>query len=283
MAIFGRAAELASFDAERFRPTVLFESGAMKVVLAALEPHQAVDLHDPAVDVVISVLEGQADVWVGDTPRRMRPGEVAVIPAGETRGMRAAGGRVVLLHVVAPPPTEQTHAGVVHHPWPKPERPEADPAATIRAEHRELLPHLDHLEALAEAAPELPEDELRERLHGVLDFLREVLLPHAQAEDAALYPAVEGVLRATGGGTRTMSEDHRAIGGLIEELAALAEREPAPRRSLQRTLDRLAALVRVHFGKEEDVYVPLLAHLDAGEARDLLASLGSSPGHEHRH
>ena len=34
MAIFGRAAELASFDAERFRPTVLFESGAMKVVLA---------------------------------------------------------------------------------------------------------------------------------------------------------------------------------------------------------------------------------------------------------
>ncbi len=283
MAIAGTALELASFDAERFRPRVLFESAAMKVVLAALEPEQAVDLHDPKVDVVISVLQGQADVWVGDAPRRMRPGDVAVIPAGETRGMRAAGGRAVLLHVVAPPPAEEAHAGVVHRPWPEPERPERDPAETIRAEHRELLPHLDHLDALADAVTELPEDELRNRLARVLDFLRSVLLPHAGAEDAALYPAVERVLRAVGGATRTMSEDHRAIGALIEELAELAAREPAPRRALQRTLDRLAALVRVHFGKEEDVYVPLLERLDAGEARGLLEALGRTPGHEHRH
>ncbi|GIV00643.1 MAG: hypothetical protein KatS3mg014_2258 [Actinomycetota bacterium] len=282
MAIVGTALELASFDAERFRPRVLFESAAMKVVLAALEPGQAVDLHDPRVDVAIAVLEGQADVWVGDRPRRMRPGEVAVIPAGETRGMRAAGGRTVLLHVVAPPPTEEVHAGVVHRPWPEPERPERDPAEEIRGEHRELLPHLDHLDALADAAMELPEDELRERLAAALDFLRNVLLPHAGAEEAALYPAVERVLRATGGGTRTMSEDHRAIGELIEELGELAGREPAPRRALQRALDRLAALVRVHFGKEEDVYLPLLERLDAGEARALLHALGSLPAHEHR-
>jgi len=253
MAIFGRAAELASFDAERFRPTVLFESGAMKAVLAALEPGQAVDLHDPAVDVVISVLEGQADVWVGETARRMRPGEVAVVPARETRGMRAVGGRAILLHVVAPPPTEQAHAGVTHRPWPEPQAPERDPAEVIRAEHRELLPHLDHLDALADAVPELPEDELRRRLDAVLGFLRGALLPHAEAEDAVLYPAVERLLRATGGATRTMSEDHRAIGGLIQELAVLAAREPAPRRALQRTLDRLAALVRVHFDEEEGV------------------------------
>ncbi len=283
MAIVGEAHELASFDAERFRPRVLFESAAMKVVVAALEPGQAVDLHDPRVDVVISVLDGQADVWAGDAPRRMRPGEVAVVPAGETRGMRAAGGRAILLHVVAPPPTEEAHAGVVHRPWPEPEVPERDPAQVIRAEHRELLPHLDHLDGLAEAATELAEDELRERLAGVLGFLRGALLPHAGAEDAALYPAVERVLRAVGGGTRTMSEDHRAIGALIEELAELAARAPLPRRAVQRTLDRLAALIRVHFGKEEEVYVPLLGLLDATEARELLAALGSMPGHAHEH
>jgi quercetin dioxygenase-like cupin family protein/iron-sulfur cluster repair protein YtfE (RIC family) len=283
MAIAGTALELASFDAERFRPRVLYESGAMKVVLAALEPHQAVDLHDPRVDVVISVLEGQADVWVGDAPRRMRPGEVAVIPAGETRGMRAVGGRAVLLHVVAPPPTEEAHAGVVHRPWPEPARPERDPAEAIRTEHRELLPHLDHLDSLADAVPELPASELRERLDAVLGFLRDVLLPHAEAEETALYPAVERVLRGAGGTTRTMSEDHRAIAALIQELAELTAREPTPRRAIQRTLDRLAALVRVHFGKEEDVYLPLLERLSADEARELLAALASAPGHEHRH
>ncbi|HXF74355.1 MAG TPA: hemerythrin domain-containing protein [Actinomycetota bacterium] len=282
MSVAGQARELARFDAERFRPSVIFESDAMKVVLAALEPGQAVDLHDPPVDVVIAVLEGQADVWIGDAPRRLRPGEVAVVPAGETRGMRAAGVRTILLHVAAPPPTDEVLAGVAHRPWPEPERGTEDAAERIHAEHHELLPHLDHLDALADAAPDLPEQELRGRLAAVLSFLQDVLLPHAGAEDGALYPAVERLLRATGGATRTMSEDHRAIAALIEELAALAGREEIPRRDLQRALDRLAGLVRVHFRKEEEAYVPLLRLLTAGEARELLEALPAA-GHGHGH
>jgi quercetin dioxygenase-like cupin family protein/iron-sulfur cluster repair protein YtfE (RIC family) len=285
MAVAGRATELATFDAQTFRPTVLFESEAMKVVLAGLEPGQAIDPHDPALDLTVAVLDGEADVWVDDAPRRMRPGDVAVIPAGGMRGMRAANGRAVVLHVVAPPPTPETHAQVTHRPWPADETLEGGPAAAIRAEHRELLPHLDHLVRLADAVPTLEEEALRDGLAGVLDFLRGILLPHAGAEDAALYPVVDRLLRAVGGTTRTMSEDHRAVETSIEELAALAERAPtvSTRRDIQRALDGLSALVRVHFGKEEDVYVPLLDRLSPEEGRDLEAALAATPGHEHAH
>ncbi|HEX5950802.1 MAG TPA: hemerythrin domain-containing protein [Actinomycetota bacterium] len=264
---------------------MLFESEAMKVVLAGLEPGQAIDLHDPAIDLTVAVLDGEADVWVDDAPRRMRLGDVAVVPAGRMRGMRAANGRAVVLHVVAPPPTPETHARVTHRPWPAEQSLEDGPAGAIRAEHRELVPHLEHLGQLADAVPTLEEAALRERLAGVLDFLRGVLLPHAGAEDASLYPVVDRVLRAVGGATRTMSEDHRAVEASIEELAALAERAPtaSTRRDIQRALDGLSALVRVHFGKEEDVYVPLLEHLSPEEARDLEAALAATPGHEDAH
>lgn len=283
--VAGRATELASFDAQEFRPTVLFESEAMKVVLAGLEPGQAIDPHDPAIDLTVAVLDGEADVWVDDAPRRMRPGDVAVVPAGRMRGMRAANGRAVVLHVVAPPPTPETHAQVTHRPWPAEQSLENGPAGAIRAEHRELVPHLEHLGQLADAVPTLEDEALRERLAGILDFLRGVLLPHADAEDATLYPVIERILRAVGGATRTMSEDHRAVEASIEELTALAEREPtvSTRRDIQRALDGLSALVRVHFGKEEDVYVPLLGRLSAEEARDLEAALAATPGHEHTH
>jgi hypothetical protein len=119
----------------------------------------------------------------------------------------------------------------------------------------------------------------------VLGFLRDVLLPHAGAEDVALYPVVDRVLRATGGATRTMSIDHRAVGAMIEELARLAAAEPSAqtRRAVQRTLDGLVGLVRVHFEKEEEVYVPMLDLLSDDEAAALEAALAETPGHAHHH
>jgi hypothetical protein len=76
-----------------------------------------------------------------------------------------------------------------------------------------------------------------------------VLLPHAVVEEKALYPAVDRPLRATGGGTRTMSIDHEEIGERIEHLAATVD-EPLSaetRAAVAEALAQLEAIVRLHF------------------------------------
>jgi iron-sulfur cluster repair protein YtfE (RIC family) len=137
------------------------------------------------------------------------------------------------------------------------------PTQPIRDEHRELLPHIDQLREVADRAGEATAAELRAGVDGALDFLRGHLLIHATAEERVLYPAVA---RAAGSPriTATMERDHAAIAALIDDLAAARERmgtgEPGADdlAELRRTLYGLHALVRVHFDKEEEVYLPLL-------------------------
>lgn len=283
-AVLGSGSELAEFGEESFVPKVLFQSELMKVVLAALEPGQQIALHAPGIDLAVAVLEGTGDVWIDDRPRPVVPGDVAVIPAGMTRGVRARGGRLILLHVVSPPPTGVDH-GLERRPWPS-EAAGPDVRASLHEEHQELLPHLDHLRILADEARDLDDEALRGRLESVLAFLTDVLLPHAAVEEKALYPAVDRLLRATGGGTRTMSIDHQEIGERIEQLAAMA-REPltaSNRDAIGRALGALEAVVRLHFRKEEEAYLPLLSRLSAEEASqltDVLAAGGGGHHHEH--
>lgn len=282
-ALFGKASELAEFG-ESVTPKVLFESERMKVLLVALEPDQEIALHAPDVDLTVAVLEGTGDLWAGDRPHAIAPGDLAVIPAGATRGVRSRGGRLVLLHVVSPPPSAADHE-IARTPWPA-AAAGPDVRASLHDEHQELLPHLDHLRVLAEEAPGLDDETLRKRLDGVLGFLTDVLLPHAGVEEEALYPAVDGLLRATGGGTRTMSIDHEEIGERIEQLAVTARGPltPKTRAAIARTLAQLEAIVRLHFRKEEEVYLPLLSRLsweEAIELEDALAAAGD--GHHHQH
>ena len=91
----------------------------------------------------------------------------------------------------------------------------------LRAEHAELLPRL---ESLRDAAPAL-EDHDNEALPTVdtaLAFLRDSLIPHAQAEDAVLYPVVEQVMKAPGA-TATMSRDHVEVSRLTADLQRLRD------------------------------------------------------------
>ena len=57
----------------------------------------------------------------------------------------------------------------------------------LRSEHTDLLPRLEALRKAA-LAIEGPEDELPEAADDAIAFLRESLIPHAEAEDAVLYP-----------------------------------------------------------------------------------------------
>ncbi len=129
----------------------------------------------------------------------------------------------------------------------------------LRDEHKDLFPHVDRIRQVAELAGTA---ETRRGVEEVYDFLVYHLKPHAQAEDAALYPVVQKVLGSPLA-TRTMSRDHVEIGRYIDELAVLREQltdQPtqAQIESLRRALYGVYALLKLHFAKEEEVYLPIL-------------------------
>ncbi len=153
------------------------------------------------------------------------------------------------------------------------------PTQPLRDEHQELLPEVERLRLVAEQVGREPVSVVRRGVDQVYEFLAFHLKPHAQAEEAALYPTVQKVLGSPEA-TRTMARDHVEIGRYIEELAIvkdglsnapLSEREAA---GLRRILFGLYALVKVHFAKEEEVYLPLLdERLAPEEAREMFSAM----------
>lgn len=149
----------------------------------------------------------------------------------------------------------------------------------LRDEHQLLLPHIEHLRSVADDVGEVSPEALAESVDEVHRFLTEELIPHAEAEDAWLYSAVDrlvGEARATA----TMRRDHVEVRRLTAELAALGDRlseeglDAGLARELRRVLYGLYALVSVHFAKEEEVYVPLLEDgLSAEEAHELVQAM----------
>lgn len=281
-AMVGKAADLAEFSIQGFGRRTLVETDGIRAVVVGLEDGQQIPIHAPQLDLVITIVEGVGQVMVGDHARWVRAGDVAVIPAGENRGLRAIGGRLVAVNVVSPPPGEGDHT---HSPaaWPADEET-PDVSALILKEHGELLPHVNRLGDLAAESASLSEQELRDRLTQVLQFLREGLLPHASEEEVSVYPAAEKLLRAAGGATRTMSIDHRFVGELVDRLEGVAgsRLSESEREHLRRLLYGLQTLLEVHFAKENEAYVPLLNRLSPPERRQLYERL-TGGGHPHQH
>jgi iron-sulfur cluster repair protein YtfE (RIC family) len=149
----------------------------------------------------------------------------------------------------------------------------------LRDEHRELFPEVDGILAAAESLGTASTDVIKTRVEAAYDFLAHHLLPHAQAEDAALYPAVQQVIGAPEV-TLTMSRDHVEVGRYIEELAELkdgltgAALTASQISGLRRVLYGLYAIVKLHFAKEEEVYLPILdQRLTPESAREMFEKL----------
>jgi iron-sulfur cluster repair protein YtfE (RIC family) len=144
----------------------------------------------------------------------------------------------------------------------------------LRDEHKELIPHIEKTLEVANSIPEAPLDQIRDGVREVYEFLAYHLIPHALAEDAALYPAVQRALGSPDS-TRTMSRDHVEVGAYVTELARLQQDlSPQNFKALQRVLYGVYALVKVHFAKEEDVYLPLLeARMTAEEATQMFEAM----------
>ena len=99
------------FAAERFSPVPLAQTDGLKVVLTCFEAGQFIPVHAPGVDMVLVILEGVGTVVAGQTECSVSPGSIVVVPAGESRGVKAST-RLVAVHVVSPPPAESDHAAV---------------------------------------------------------------------------------------------------------------------------------------------------------------------------
>ena len=135
--------------------------------------------------------------------------------------------------------------------------------AQVRAEHRQLLPRIRALRALADGIDRLSPARAREELLLAQAFLVDELLPHERHEDAALYPQVARML----GGhdpTAAMSRAHLEIAHLVGSfqrlLADLPAAGPGPDDlpELRRLLYGLYALLQLHVAQEEESYLPLL-------------------------
>jgi hemerythrin-like domain-containing protein len=133
----------------------------------------------------------------------------------------------------------------------------------LRDEHRDLLPHVEMLRTVADEIGEAPISSLRHGVDAIYAFLTFHLLSHAQAEERALYLMV-GKLMGASEATATMSRDHSEIVRYTEELSALRSRLDdtnagvSEEKALRRILYGLYAIVKVHFAKEEEIYLPIL-------------------------
>ena len=149
----------------------------------------------------------------------------------------------------------------------------------LREEHQELLPQIEQLRTVADLVGDTPIEMLQHAIDDVYAFLTMHLIPHAQAEDTALYPMVGKVMGAAQA-TATMSRDHVEVGRLTDELAVVrleimsSHRDDRQAKMLRRILYGLYALIKVHFAKEEEIYLPLLeARLTGDEARELFGAM----------
>ena len=165
----------------------------------------------------------------------------------------------------------------------------ATPTQPLRDEHKELLPQIERLGDVADLVGDTPVIALRQDVDDLYNFLQVNLLPHAQAEEQILYPVIANVMGAAEA-TATMSYDHEAIGELIAELSALRQElygtylPPSLAKSLRRVLYGLYAVVKIHFVKEEEIYLPLLdENLTAAEAKELFAAMEQAAEDARRH
>lgn len=150
---------------------------------------------------------------------------------------------------------------------------------SLRDEHQDLMPNVEFLRSAADMVGEVPLETLRHEVAQAREFLAGTLVPHAEAEDAALYPTVSQLIGSEEA-IAIMKRDHVEIAHLTEELNLIYQRlggmslAPAQARALRRILYGLHTLVKVHMHKEEAILFPLLdRYLSVEEAQRMLKSM----------
>jgi hemerythrin-like domain-containing protein len=148
----------------------------------------------------------------------------------------------------------------------------------LRVEHDHLMVGVESLRHTGDLIGTVPDRAAQEAGDRALRFLHDHVIPHARAEEDLLYPAVAEVL-GTPQSTLTMARDHAEIGLLTGQLERALEENDEP--MTRRLLYGLYHVIKLHFAKEEEIYLPLLAELDEATATGIRRHLhlveGGSP------
>jgi heavy metal translocating P-type ATPase len=128
----------------------------------------------------------------------------------------------------------------------------------LEEEHLELAGILDEIRDVADKVPHLPAGELLARLTALNAMLVERLLPHEKRDEGEVHPRL-GNRAPRSSEFAGLSRSHmeiqsrsRIFGLLVISLSSSPE--DMERREIQRVLDGLEAIVRLHFEQEEELY-----------------------------
>jgi quercetin dioxygenase-like cupin family protein len=282
-AAIGPVREFAQFGGEQFATSTLLADPHIRVRLVAFEFGEEIPLHAPAVDLLVVVANGIGEILAEG--RLPRAGEVAVVPVGHTRGIRASSARLVLITVVTPPPGQTDHASAAGVQCGKRARRnpvrqrcfEPGTRSCVRTLTIFARSRTNSMSATSRSCGSVSSGWRRSCATA---------WPIRGVEETTVYPAPAKLQRFLGGAIGTMMIAHDLTAGRVAEVESLAaaDRHDAPTRAeLGQSLIGLEAALYGHFDEEEQVYVPLLEHLTPRES-DALARQpehAAAKGHEH--
>ena len=152
----------------------------------------------------------------------------------------------------------------------------------LRDEHKGLYREVENIRLAGDVVNESLTTLAHDKIEQAYSFLNRQLIPHARAEEKAIYPMVEKVMGASQA-TATMTRDHVEVERLTEELGSLRVHKSQLSitfeqvNALRRVLYGLYILLKLHFAKEEEIYLPLLdSKLTADEAHAMFDAMESA-------
>lgn len=149
---------------------------------------------------------------------------------------------------------------------------EGEERSRLRAWDEEMRTVHDRLREALHVAQEAATDgrDVPEATRELLLFCRgfcAALQGHHEAEDRALFPAVEAAHPELRDSLRSLTQDHSMMAHLIGGLDQ-AVRSGQPPENLARHLEGLAAIMESHFRYEERTLLTVLEHLDLDASRE---------------
>lgn len=152
----------------------------------------------------------------------------------------------------------------------------SDAAPVAREHHERLLRHVDRLPRIPDVMESGPQDEFRVELDEMCDFMTELLVPHMEATERALFPELERILQNRHS-TLPLRREHDQIRSSIGDLVRLRGIADAGQLSmnekvaLRRIVFRAYALLKIHMA-EELLYADLVEHGATPDAEKALAA-----------
>ena len=100
-----------TYDEHAFSPIPIYSNNEYRVILVYFKAGQFIPVHKPSIDLVFLVQSGTGEAVAGGMRQEVKPGDIIIIPRGQSRGIKAYTD-MEALHLVSPPPNDSDHEEV---------------------------------------------------------------------------------------------------------------------------------------------------------------------------